>query len=456
MRDTVTLKELAAIVVRRGRLTIILALICALALGGKAAYTQFEQSRDEENSPEKIEERYLKALEEYEKEQDNLREQISRTEEQLESQKTYNAHTLLLDIDFHNKAVTTINLAITDVDEGAFQQVFRLENTPIDFIISKIQSQYMILWNSLDLQSALDDVPYEDLDDKYLREVVTLSRMDGGGLTLVAVAASEMASKQLADAAYQCLLESQPIIAGGSYGHTFTLLSEVTKVLIDSNLESTQQSCFDKIENYEANIENLTKQLEELKKPERETEISISVMAKSVVKYAVLGIAAGLLLGLTYSMISYIFRNRAETSRQISQTFSLTFLGSVVKPSDLWNQLANKILDERLWPDAGQALSFISANAKVMLPESGVVLLASTLPLTEEGVQAVIQALSTETRTVLFVGAANHNPETADALCSCSCVVLAERAGNTKWEDIEELIALAKNLRKPVNGFVMV
>lgn len=456
MKDTVTLKELAAIVVRRGRLAVVLALIFALLLGGWRIQGLVKSANSEGNSPEKIEERYQEAMETYEESKADLEEQLSRTEAQLESQREYNEKSLLMEIDSHNKAVTTINLAVTDVDEGAFQQVFRLEDTPIDFIISKIQSQYIILWNSLDLQSSLSYSPRAGMEDKYLREIVTLSRADGGCLTLTVSGTSEAVTRELADAAYNCLLKLQSVISEGSYLHSFAQLSNVTKISVDTGLEDSQKANLEKITTYTDSIADLNKQLEELAKPEREEVDSPLEIALSALKYAVLGAALGILLALVWALVSYLFRNRAETSRQMEEGLSIPFLGSTAKSAGLWNRLADWILSERLWPDEAQAADYISASAKALLPEAGTVLLASTLPLTEEAVQPVMKALAGQGRTVRFVGNAARSPETAEALKECGCVVLAERSGVTRWDDATELTALAKSLNKPASGFVTV
>ena len=90
MKDTVTLKELAAIAVRRGRLAIILALIFALLLGGWRAHGLIAKAKSEENSPEKIEERYQEAMESYAANKEDLEEQLAKAETQLESQREYN------------------------------------------------------------------------------------------------------------------------------------------------------------------------------------------------------------------------------------------------------------------------------------------------------------------------------------------------------------------------------
>lgn len=456
MKDTVTLKELAAIAVRRGRTAVILALIFAVLLGGWRGYTQFTAAKDEDNSPEKIEERYQEALKDYESIKEDLEEQLTRAQRHLESQRKYNDESYLMQIDPHNKAITTVNLAIIDVDEGAFQQVFRLEDTPIDFIISKIQSQYIILWDSLDLQSSLPYSPRNNLEDKYLREVVTLSRADGGCLTLTVSGTSESEAHKLADSAYNCLLELQSVISEGSYLHSFALLSDVTKTSVDDDLESTQKANLEKITTYTDNIKSLNEQIEALEEPERDSAPSTFKILLSTVKYAVLGAVIGVLIAFVLVLVSYLFRNRAETSRQLEEGLSVPFLGSTAKPAGIWNCMADWILSERLWPDEAQAADYISASAKALLPASGTVLLASTLPLAEEAVQPAMKALAGQCRSVRFVGNAVRSPETAEALKECGCVVLAERPGSTRWDDVTELSALAGNLGRPVSGFITV
>jgi len=454
MKDTVTLKELAAIAVRRGRLAVILALICAVLLGGWRAWSLIKSSGNEDNSPEKLEERYQAAMDEYETGKKSLETQLDKTQKQLESQQEYNEKSFLMEIDPHSKAVTTINLAIADVDEGAFQQVFRLEDTPIDFIISKIQSQYVILWDSLDLQSALSYTPRAGLEDKYLREIVTLTTAEGGCLTITASGVSEETTRKLAEAAYDRVLALRSVISEGSYLHSLVQLGNVTKISVDAGLEDTQTANLEKITTYNDSIKDLNQQLEELAEPEREEAASPAKIALSAVKYAVLGAALGCLLALVWALASYLFRSRPETSRQLEEGLSVPFLGSTARPGSLWDRLADRILCERLWKDEAQALAYISASAKTLLPASGAVLLASTLPLTEEQVRPVMKAL--EGRTVRFVGGALRSPETAGSMKDCGCVVLAERPGATRWDEVTELASLAGSLDRPVGGFVTV
>ena len=133
MKDTVTLKELLAIVVRRGRFVLTLALVFAVLMGGVQMFRQVSASRQENNSPEKIEERYQEALEDYQIEKENLEKELSDAQRKLDSQQEYNEESLLMRLDPYNKYVTTINLAVTDVEEEAFHQVFQVETTPVEY-----------------------------------------------------------------------------------------------------------------------------------------------------------------------------------------------------------------------------------------------------------------------------------------------------------------------------------
>ena len=167
-----------------------------------------------------------------------------------------------------------------------------------------------------------------------------------------------------------------------------------------------------------------------------------------------LGAAVGVLLALVLILADYIFRNRAETSRQLEEGLAIPFLGSMAKPGGIWNRLADRMIGERIWPDEAQALQYISSGAKVLLPSSGTVLLASTLPLDAAAVQPLVKALESAGRTVRFVGDANRSPEMAENLKACGCVVLLERAGISRWDALTELASMAKSLDRPLSGFL--
>lgn len=476
MKDSVTLKELAAIAVRRGKQILLFAFVFALLLAGLQAIRLFSSSRDADNGVDQLDVQYQEKLAAYTQQKLDLEHQLRQLQQKMESQQEYSEKSLLMKIDPYNKAVTTVNIAISGVGVDALQrtyqlnssvtqknadirQTLQLDNTVVDFMTAKIQSQYQVLWNSLDLQEALSAPAYQSVEDKYLREVLSLETTAGGILTLKATADTEYASKRLADAAYTCLQEQQPLISGASAPHGFTILSKVTKVVIDQALDDAQKNSSVSANTYMTQITGLEQQLNSLTEPEQQGKrLSLSVMFCSCVKHGILGAALGIALALIWVLTTYIFRNRVETSRQLEQDLSIPFLGSAAGPARLWDRLADRILGERNWTDSEQALAYISGNAKSCLPHAGAVALISTLPLQKENpaVQSAIKALAESGCTVRFLGDADHNPETSVAVRESSCIVLAERAGATRWTAVTELATLAKRLDRPMGGFITI
>ena len=458
MEDTVTLKELCAVALRRGRLILCVAAVFALLAGGFQLIKLVKEAGSAENSEEKIEERYQAALEAYEKEKENLQEQLAKAEKRLASQQEYNDNSLKMRIDPYNKAVTTISFAITDVDDTSFQQVFLLEGTPVDYIISKIRNHYLAYWNSLDLERALQNCTYAGNEDKYLREIVFLANMDGGGLTLTAYGESEQDAQELADAVYACLTAVQPTIESSAYPHAFTVINKVTKILVDEGLEESQKSNRNNITTYQTNIESLQQRLNDLAEPEREKGYSGLVIAKSTLKWAVIGAAAGIFVALMWAFLEYVFCGYIESIHGVETKHSLVFLGSSAQEKSVWSKLSCRVLGERVWKSEVNRNAYLAENLKFYLLQGNKTAILSTLPIDETtpSIQTLIQTLSAQEHTARFLSCASQNPNTIGILQDCDNVILAERIGTSRWDKLLENEALVKRIGKKICGFVAV
>ena len=174
MKDTFTMKELAAILVRRGKIVLIFAVIFALLLGGWQGFKLLEAAKAPKNSPAQIEDRYEKALKAYQEERAHLERQVADKQKQLDNQIAYNEESLLMKIDPLNKTVTTIHLMISGLDNEELNQMFLTETLAIDYAIGRIQKQYSLYWDRITLQKELTGTPYRGVEEKYIQEVVVL------------------------------------------------------------------------------------------------------------------------------------------------------------------------------------------------------------------------------------------------------------------------------------------
>ena len=136
------LPELLALCVRKGKALLITTLVFALLLGGWQLHKQFKAANDPENSTAKIEERYQAAMLEYEKGKSELERSIEENERLL-AEKNRPVQQVR-----DRKYVTEIYFGFADIDEAVWKQL-HYSNTSLDFVYSKIRSQYVVYWNSM-------------------------------------------------------------------------------------------------------------------------------------------------------------------------------------------------------------------------------------------------------------------------------------------------------------------
>lgn len=454
MKDTVTLKELLAIAVRRGKLILILAVVFALLLGAVQGIRQVQNARSEDYSPETLEEQYQEALDAYNEERESLEESIQQKQDQLDSQEEYNDESLLMTLNPLNLYTSTVNLVVDHVVFPPMEQTILAEST-LDFQTAKIQSQYQLYWDSVDLQTALEDQPYPDAKDTYLRELVSLKILDGGVLSVSAYGDSEADARALADAAVNCLLDGQQVIAQSACAHSFTTLSRVTKDVISTDIESRQETNLSNVESYSEELEDLQTQLEELKEPVKGSAPTVLSIAKSAIRWAVLGAVLGVILGMAWALVTYLFRNRAESTRQLAVGLEVPMLGQLFRKQDFWNVWADRILGERRWESPEEAQAYFRECAKAALGENRKVAVLSTLPLAEDsGMQDAVQTLKELGCQVCLVCDAGHSAQVVREIQESDAVILAERCGVSRWDEMGDCMALAQRLNTPVAGFV--
>ena len=244
-------------------------------------------------------------------------------------------------------------------------------------------------------------------------------------------------------------------ISADGFPHQLLLQRESSRTMLDTELLEQQNGSLEMQNTLKEEITAAEEALASLKEPAR-SHSSVGALAKTGIKYGILGLALGMLLGMIAVMLNYLFRNRVETSRQMEETTGLPFLGSLVKHTSYWDRTADRILGERTWTDPEQAAAYFQENVKIRMEgkHSAVVFSNCKLQETEESVQTIIKLLKSQGLQVCYVGDAVHAPETAACLKKSDCAILLERLGETHWTAVEELLNTAEEIKAQVIGFV--
>lgn len=440
----ISLREVLAACLRGGKKIVIFTMIFAILFGAFAALDYYVLSEDPDEG-------YRLELEEYEFNKGVLEAAVERAKKEVEKQKAYNENSQLMQINPYDKITTTLVFTISGVKLEEVTDPFLVTETPISYAKSLIQAQYVGAWNGLDLGQVAAGTRYEGVGDKYLRELIHLEPMNGGVLQMTVAGSSAQECEQIVKALYAALQQCQEAVTEASYEHELTVLNDInTQSSVDMELEKQQTENKDKLEKYLQSLVEAEKALQALAAPAYEGGM------KNVISNVIFGALVGAFATVICLVVAHFIKGRVSGSKQLATRYKLIHLGSLTKSNGLWKKLGYAVMGEKLWKDAKQAQSYIAENCAYHLSEEGPVVVATTLDNLEEDVKAqMIDILGAKGRTVAFAMDVEHNPEALKAMAQGSSIILAERAFESRNATVKELLKKAKELNKPVCGFVM-
>jgi len=458
MEDTIRLTELLAAMIRAWKKVCAVALVFAMLLGAFQLYRQVSLAHDDENSPEKIEERYQEALSSFEEEKEDMEEQLASQEKSLRSKRAYLENSILLNIDPYDKYTSYLIFAITDIDGSGFQQLYHYPETPADYLLTTIRSQYIELWRRSNVSRDIGIEKYSTIEEKYWSEVVSVYVLDGGLLAIEAVAGSAAEAEKLTRAVYNYFESNQSIISKSAFPHSFSIVNQATKNTVDEDLASRRKNLEDEAESLQTEIEEKREKIAALSVPEREEGYPTSTIIKSVAQYAVLGLVAGTFLACLWVCCGYVFRNRLISSYQLERTISAPFFGSLAIECGFFDRLANRIVSERVWFDQEKALTYIKSQVKATLPEGSSLLLLSTLP--EKSVETqkneLCKAFCGDGFQVESISDVVHAPNAAQAIQTSGPAIFVEQLDHSDIAAIQDTVARVKAAKNEILGFIII
>ena len=423
-----------AAVLRGGWLVVVLGLVFALLLGGKELLSAAK-------APEQPTEEFQQVMEKYEQEKLKLENALSLEQRELNNLQTYMQNSKRMQLDPNNKRVSTLVLGISVEAEIG---------TAYDAVLSQIQEQYAGLMKGFDLTQFTKGTEYENVPDKYLREVIELDSKDVGVLTLTVMGNDGTDCQKVASNIYAALLEKKFAVEAASYGHQLSQLTDaVTRTEVDLELEKEQTEKLDKLEQLRLSVLKLQEDLQALAEPSAAT-------SNETVKNTVIGGLIGVILAVVWLVLRQMFAGKITGTRQMVEDFQLPCIGNTVRSKGVWPRLAQLVVGERTWKNTQDALSYIQGSADAYLPAQGSVALVSTLPQMDKAVaEGIEKALSREGRQVVVVQDLFHNPKGLNAICASEGVVLLEKTYQSKMVAISEAVDQVQELGKPIYGFIV-
>lgn len=449
MTEPISLKEIIAIVVKRGRGILCFAVAVALIAGG----WQAARLKAQGNDPQQQEEAYQEALAAYEQDRELLEKELELVQQQLERKREYCEKSLVFQLNPYHVPKTTTIFAITS--DGWNQAASK---TDYAFVIRAIQNYYQLCWTGANLADMLKQELADSILAEDLQELMQLSIAEGGALKLEVYGRTQEEAEAFTKAACNAIASLQEKVAQKTYDHKIVILSQKAETVTQESLIDYQQQATDDIQAYEDAIQQIQQQLAQLSAPVRVSGESVRTIAVSAAKWAILGGVVAAFLSCAWVLALSLLRSTVESSRQMERVLGVTFLGSVAQQKTFWNWLGGRIMGERQWKDPAAKEAYLTENLKAMLRPSEDVAVISTLTDAKAAaaMEKIHAAAEAAGKTVCCVAAAETNAQAIAAMGRCKQLILAERAGVSNVAKMRSVLDKAKQLDVEIVGFVTI
>lgn len=372
--------------------------------------------------------------------------QSEKTQEQITNQRDYIDASLLMKLNPYQVHKTNVRFSIIIDDADAMNQVFGQDITPMDYLSSKVGSQYAAIWNQSDLAEVLD---ISDSTDRYLREVASISyEAASNSLLISTMGTTEEASAALADAVCRFLQKETVRISDNSCHHILHMLSKTSKTVIDESIAEKQVNAY-------LNLEELKETWDDIERDKTSSVLPPKSEYYSVIKKSILGVFSGALFACLWIMAQVLLRGIVIDPLSIAETLPLPLLGILPRKKKALERWSDKLNGIPTWIDPEKAFAYGKEKSSLYLSERKKVLLASTLSLKQWDIENAVKLLKAPEQQIIAADDFFHSPLALAGLKECDSVVLAEKNGFSKHSAIQELITISRAAGKTVDGYIL-
>lgn len=442
MREPISLKDIFAIIIKRGKLLICFMVVFALLLGIFSALRGRTATAGDDLA-------YQAQLESYNQSKEQLETELENTKALHARTKDYMEKSLVMQLNPYD-LYKSVSVFLITVTEGSDIKTPTSTLEDLAYIASVIQHCYQLYWDTSDLGDALG----MDMENQYLQEVVRLESTDSGALMLTVFGSNKETVETLADKATAFLLNMREPVLESSYRHEITKFNQIVEHTTHSLFADHQKEINKQLTEHKDAVKDLEQQVGALEIP---VQATASASLASVVKWAVLGAFAGLALGCVWALVAFVMFTRTESSQQMQAVLDIPYLGTTAKAGDPFQRLAGRIMGETQWHDREQAVAFVAENLRALGVQEDLAII-TTLHTKDActALEQAAQALCPVCDNIRYAANAQANRDAVELLGSCKYLLLAERIGVSDVPKMLALVSAANRLGVTVLGFITI
>lgn len=445
----VNLKSMLFAVLYQWKKMLMIGVVLALALGGFQCYRKWRQISNAEAVAKSRAENEA-AMEAYEDSVAMLENTLASLEEDIESQKEYLEKSVLMQIDANNVHESDVSIYLsTDYQIMPGMDYQNVDKT------KAVQAAYMTALTGNALSNRLSTAL--GMENKYLRELVSVSADQNGILNISVCHTSIEASEQIMNRLLNFLPEIQEQVTESICENTYSVVFDTVGTAVDQSLVERQERETNRLLEMEEKLTATQEELQELKPPAM-AELSTSSAVKSGIKWAILGGVAGVLLVCFGGCVCFICTDRVYSAEELNSRFGLKILGSVCLPEARHDRITRWLSrkEGRLTENSPKNAELILENVRNYCKDAGLVLVSGDLdPQTMEEKTRGWQEKLPEVRFV-FCGNLTEDPEALRRLPECDGILLVPVCNQSRYSRLAKAIERVADAGKTVIGCVVV
>lgn len=435
MAETMNMKELFALLVRRCRAVLLTALIFAVLLGGVQAFRTSRSNSDESDvsAEEKIASQYADLA--------ALKQQLTTTKAKVASLQEYTTHAPLMEIDPYRVYTTTMLIGLTPAENAPGASASQ------EYSDGAVCAAWLA---GTDIQKLAADTSFAEIGNLYLQDLFSAKPLSGGVLSLRTYGTSQERAEELADMLYQGL-HRQFSGESSSIPTVNAVLSSATLCETNTEIADKQDKIFKELTTAKESLTTLTSKVQSQESALPHGDETPSPV-KSGVKYAVLGFAVGIILACLWILVKAMFSGRIETAGQLETMGGAPYWGTLAvakRKSDRW---ADAILGETLWADRNAAAAHLADRVAACDSASAGIAIISSLSDQPEELDDFVAALKDRDYSVSVIMNVASDPAAFACLKKDGLILLAERRGMTRMERLKAVDKLMHSFSRKANG----
>lgn len=435
MAETMNMKELFALLVRRCRAVLLTALIFAVLLGGVQAFRTSRSNSDESDvsAEEKIASQYADLA--------ALKQQLTTTKAKVASLQEYTTHAPLMEIDPYRVYTTTMLIGLTPAENAPGASASQ------EYSDGAVCAAWLA---GTDIQKLAADTSFAEIGNLYLQDLFSAKPLSGGVLSLRTYGTSQERAEELADMLYQGL-HRQFSGESSSTPTVNAVLSSATLCETNTEIADRQDKIFKELTTAKESLTTLTSKVQSQESALPHGDETPSPV-KSGVKYAVLGFAVGIILACLWILVKAMFSGRIETAGQLETMGGAPYWGTLAvakRKSDRW---ADAILGETLWADRNAAAAHLADRVAACDSASAGIAIISSLSDQPEELDDFVAALKDRDYSVSVIMNVASDPAAFACLKKDGLILLAERRGMTRMERLKAVDKLMHSFSRKANG----